>query len=272
MAKRPAEPNDNSPLAILNAARKAVPAVNYALGVAGIAAAAAIIIGFLGKGQATLIILGAMFVGMLLLFAFAQLVRSKSDAVVKAGIALLWGVMIFFLAFLFFTVTAVAFGWPLTWARVLGLATDSGRAIVGSETNSQASLARDDGADLVVTELRVIPIEPMINGPKLWRQAKTDVSPEYLGFKIQATIKKNRAEAIASCDAQTMDKNEQPGYCVDGLASFTAGMQQVVREVLCKHPSVLYTPKTKFRIVCTQPGVISKWYPIELPDPATAEK
>src|SRR5713226_3256703 len=86
--KQPTELNDNSPLAILNAARKAVPAVNYALGAAGIAAAAAIIIGFLGQGQATFIILGAMLVAMLLLFAFAQLVRSKSDAIVKAGIAL----------------------------------------------------------------------------------------------------------------------------------------------------------------------------------------
>jgi hypothetical protein len=122
-----------SPLAALNAARAAVPAVNYALGAAGVVAAAAIvigfIIGFLGKGQATLIILGAilgaMLVAMLLLFAFAQLVKSKSDAIVRAGVALLWGVTVFFFAFLLFTVTAVAFGWPPAWTRVLGLAVDA---------------------------------------------------------------------------------------------------------------------------------------------------
>ncbi len=118
-----------SPLATLNAARAAVPAVNYALGAAGVAATAAIVIGciagFLGNGQATVIILGAMLVAMLLLFAFGQLVRSKSDAIARAGVALLWGVTVFFFAFLLFTVTAVAFGWPPAWTRVLGLAVDA---------------------------------------------------------------------------------------------------------------------------------------------------
>ncbi|WOH56995.1 hypothetical protein [Bradyrhizobium sp. BWC-3-1] len=272
MPKQPAEPNEVSlsPLAILNTARNAVPAVDYALGAAGVAAAAAIIIGLLGNGQATLIILGAMLVAMLLLFAFAQLVRSKSDAVVKAGTALLWGVTIFFFTFLSFTVTAVAFDWPPTWARVLGLATDHGRARIGSETNSPAITARDDGADLVVTELRVVPVGPIINGPRLWLQPQTNVSPEYLGYRLQATIRKKRTEAIESCDAQAIDKNDEAGYCVEAIESFAPQVQQVIRTVLCKVPSVNYTSKTKFRIVCTKPGVISPWFPIELPDRATA--
>jgi len=139
-----------------------------------------------------------------------------------------------------------------------------------AKSSAAPSPTPDDGAALVVTELRIIPVWPQINGPKLWLQPQTDVSPEYLGYRIQATIKKNRAEAIASCDAQTMDKNEQPGYCIGGIDPFTAGVQHVIREVLCKEPSVTYTTKTKFRIVCTQPGVISPWYPIELPDRATA--
>ena len=105
-----------------------MPAVNYALGAAGVAAAAAIvigfIIGFMGKGQAAVIVLAAMLVAMLLLFAFAQLIKSKSGAMVRAGVALLWGVTVFFCAFQLFTVTAVAFGWPPAWTRVLGLAVD----------------------------------------------------------------------------------------------------------------------------------------------------
>ncbi|MBX9847456.1 MAG: hypothetical protein K2Z80_37325 [Xanthobacteraceae bacterium] len=113
----------------MNAARAAVPAVNYALGAAGVAAAAAIVIGFLGKGQATLVILGAILgatlVAMLLLVAFAQLVNSKSDATVRAGVALLWGGTVCLFAFLLFMVTAVAFGWPPGWTRVLGLAVDA---------------------------------------------------------------------------------------------------------------------------------------------------
>jgi hypothetical protein len=65
-----------------------------------------------------------MLVAMLLLVAFAQLVKSKSDAIVRASVALLWGVIVFFFAFLLFTVTAVAFGWPPAWTRVLGLAVE----------------------------------------------------------------------------------------------------------------------------------------------------
>jgi hypothetical protein len=44
--------DDPSPMNLLSAARRAVPAEDYALGVAGIAAVGAIVIGLLGKGQA----------------------------------------------------------------------------------------------------------------------------------------------------------------------------------------------------------------------------
>lgn len=111
-----------SPISILNAARKAVPAVNYALGAAGIAAAGAIIIGLLGNGRASIIVFGATFIAMVLLFGFARLVAAKNTAAVNAGVVLLWAVTIFFCTFLFFTATAVAAGWPPTWFRFLGLA------------------------------------------------------------------------------------------------------------------------------------------------------
>ena len=51
--------------------------------------------------------------------------KSKSDAIARAGVALLWGVTVLFFAFLLFTVTAVAFGWPPAWTRVLGLAVEA---------------------------------------------------------------------------------------------------------------------------------------------------
>lgn len=108
-------------LGVLQLARQAVPAVDYALGAAGVAAAAAVVTTFLGRGQATLIILGAMLVAMLLLFAFASLVSAKSKAAVRAGVMLLWAVTLFFCVFLVFTVTAVAFEWPRAWASLLGL-------------------------------------------------------------------------------------------------------------------------------------------------------
>lgn len=111
-----------SAFSVLNAARKAVPAVKFALGAAGIAVAGAIVMAFLGNGRASFIIFGAMIVAMLLLFVFARLVSAKSTWAVKAtGTVLIWAVTIFFCTFLLFTVTAVAAGWPSTWVRMLGL-------------------------------------------------------------------------------------------------------------------------------------------------------
>lgn len=117
----PKDTTATSPLAILNAARRAVPAVDFALGAAGIAAAGAIIVGLLGDGRAAVIILGGVFIAMLLLFAFARLVAAQNRSAILAGVVLLWAVTLFFCTFLLFTTTAVAVGWPPAWASLLGL-------------------------------------------------------------------------------------------------------------------------------------------------------
>lgn len=88
-----------SPVDILNKARQAVPAVDFALGVAGIAAAGALVIGFIGSGRTAFIILGGIFVAMVLLFGFARLVAAQNPAIVTAGIVLLWAVIAFFCIF-----------------------------------------------------------------------------------------------------------------------------------------------------------------------------
>jgi Concanavalin A-like lectin/glucanases superfamily len=109
-------------VAIINAARQAVPAVDYALGVAGVAAAGAIIGGLLGYTRVSIIVLGGILVAMILLFAFARLVAAQSASVTLAGVVLLWAVIIFFVCFLVFTVTAVAAQVPLAWAKIIGVA------------------------------------------------------------------------------------------------------------------------------------------------------
>lgn len=120
-----------SPLQVLNLARRAVPAVNYALGIAGIAAAGAIITIFLGWTKAGIVLIALIFVGMVLLFAFSQLIAAKSRAIQAAGTVLLWAVLLFFVIFLVFTVTAFGTGQPSLWAKFLG--------IVGSEARADAS-------------------------------------------------------------------------------------------------------------------------------------
>ena len=87
-------PSDFSPIAILDKARKAVPAVNYALGVAGIAAAAAIVSWLVGNNNSSLILLSSAFVGMILLFIFSKLVVSTAPSIQFAGVALVWIILI----------------------------------------------------------------------------------------------------------------------------------------------------------------------------------
>lgn len=114
-------PGSFSPWKVLMAAREAVPAVDYALGTAGIAAAGSIVTAFLGKGKVSIIIFGAMLVAMVLLFVFARLVASTSPMITYAGYFLTWAVVLFFVTFLVFTATAMAIGQPTIWAGVLGV-------------------------------------------------------------------------------------------------------------------------------------------------------
>jgi hypothetical protein len=97
---------------VLNQAIGRVDAVKYALGLAGVAAAAAIIITFLGSWQTAAIVLGGMLVAMVLLFVFARLTASRSRFITIAGVILLFSVVIFFCAFLALTLTAVIFERP----------------------------------------------------------------------------------------------------------------------------------------------------------------
>src|SRR5580704_11749634 len=114
-----ASPSSLSPIAILDKARKAVPAVNYALGVAGIAAAAAIVSWLVGKNNSSIILLSSSFVGKILLFVFSKLVVSAAPSIQFAGIVLVWMILVFFATFLLFTTTAFVLAWPCNWAEVL---------------------------------------------------------------------------------------------------------------------------------------------------------
>jgi hypothetical protein len=126
-----------SPMGILDAARRAVPAVNYALGAAGVAAAGAITVGLLGHGRASVIIVGAMFCAMIMLFAFARLVAAKSPAAANAGIVMLWSVTLFFCGFLALTATAFTFKWPDPWREFLGISSSMRQRATDSETQTE---------------------------------------------------------------------------------------------------------------------------------------
>src|SRR5262245_13869419 len=105
---------------ILSEARKAVPALDYALGAAGIAAAAAIATFLIGKDRASLILLSSAFVGIVSLLIFASMVSSRSRSTKIAGAVLIRSVLALFVVFLGFTISAAAWNQPCNWSLVLG--------------------------------------------------------------------------------------------------------------------------------------------------------
>jgi hypothetical protein len=111
---------EHGPMEVLRSAIREVPAVKYALGVAGIAAAGALITRFVGYDKTSIIILGVTFVAMILLFVFSGMVASNSKATTIPGIILLYAAILFFSIFLAFTITAFAFAWPQPWASFIG--------------------------------------------------------------------------------------------------------------------------------------------------------
>jgi hypothetical protein len=153
----------SSPMNVLKAAIKAVPAVKYALGIAGISAAGAIVVSFLGSGRGAVIVLGGLLVAMVLLFVFARLIAAQNGSIVIAALVLMWMVLVFFGIFLAFTVTAVAFRVPVAWAEILDIA-DPARPMTEKDIRKQlevprklASAALGDNANKTIVLTRILP-------------------------------------------------------------------------------------------------------------------
>lgn len=108
-------------LKVLREARRAVPFLNYAFGVVGLAAAASLIVGLIGYDRLAIFATALVLIGAVLLFAVAQLVTSQSRASVWAGIVILWTVIAMFVIFAGFTVSAFARGEPCNWADYIGV-------------------------------------------------------------------------------------------------------------------------------------------------------
>jgi hypothetical protein len=115
-------------LKVLNEARRAVPAVNFALGVAGIAAAGALVSAFIGRGPTAIVLVALVFIGMVLLFIFSKLATSDSPSTKYAGVVLLWAVLLFFVTFLILTTTVFLGYGPAAWAQVLRVEAKDPRA------------------------------------------------------------------------------------------------------------------------------------------------
>lgn len=105
-----------APLKVLKIAIDAVPATNYALAIAGIASASAIVRLFTGgdlnKG---VLVLAAMIVFMIAMLVFARLVQFGSVAFHYPALAMLWSCVLLFILSGALSLSSVFFGVPINW-------------------------------------------------------------------------------------------------------------------------------------------------------------
>jgi hypothetical protein len=111
-----------NPASVISAAIRAVPVVKYALGLAGVAAAASVVGAFVGSGPAAIITMAAMLLGMLFLYLVSVVTTGGEPKPLPLPAAvILWAVTLFICAMLFLFTTALAFGWPDNFARAMNL-------------------------------------------------------------------------------------------------------------------------------------------------------
>lgn len=98
---------------LLSEAIKKVPSVRYALGVAGVGAAAAIVYGiFGGDGQTAVLGIAIMMGFMVVLLVFASLTQTKSKNVQYAGFVMMWVTVGCFCVLLLSLLSSFLFGYP----------------------------------------------------------------------------------------------------------------------------------------------------------------
>jgi uncharacterized protein YraI len=143
-------------VAALNTARNSVPAVDFAIGTAGIACLAALALGFLGYARASAIIFGGMLVALAFIVICARLMAGGNSALTVAGVVTVWAAAMFFIIFLCFTASAVAFKWPQPWALILGFDVGSEKASICSAPDEEVVnySCGHAGGDYVVINIR----------------------------------------------------------------------------------------------------------------------
>ncbi|MGH7170713.1 MAG: hypothetical protein ACRELF_07095 [Gemmataceae bacterium] len=120
---QPAKPlvsKSQTPMNLLTQAMKAVPSVKYALGVVGVAAAAALVVGLFADVRIAVAGVVVMFVFMTVLVVFAALSRSKSAQMQYAATFLMWAFDSLAVGWAFLLTSSVFFDYPKSASQLFG--------------------------------------------------------------------------------------------------------------------------------------------------------
>jgi hypothetical protein len=138
------------PISILKQAITRVPALKYALGIAGIAAALAIIKTLITDLRLALFGIILMLVLMTVLFIFAKLTSFAAKEIRLPAIALLWFSLVLTITTASFLFTSVFFNWPINLKHVV-----DGQAVgtVPAPTNSNVAIVKSTYLRGVIKDL-----------------------------------------------------------------------------------------------------------------------
>lgn len=139
-----------SPFNLLKEAMIAVPAVRYALGVAGIISVVAIVRGFGISYQIAALGAAVMIVLMTVLVVFARAASVAKGAFVLPALFLTWASLLITVAAAFFLLTSVFFGWPIKLMK--GRPEESALQIISRTIKAYSKLpAYYDRSSLLIT-------------------------------------------------------------------------------------------------------------------------
>jgi hypothetical protein len=105
---------------MLREATKKLPILRYAWGLVGLSAVAALATRLNGDGKAAVAAGSIALIGFVLILLVSAAARGAVSIAMPARI-LTWSIVIFFILFLLFTVTAYAASWPCNWVRWLNI-------------------------------------------------------------------------------------------------------------------------------------------------------
>jgi hypothetical protein len=136
------------PFKVISAAIAEVPAVRFALGLAGVAAAASVVGTFVGSGSAAIVTMVAMLLGMLCLYIVSVITTGGEVKPLPLHAAVvLWAVTLFMCAMLSLLTTALAFGWPDHFARTIHLETSIYAGLTSSPAKGDRQTSHISGND-----------------------------------------------------------------------------------------------------------------------------
>jgi hypothetical protein len=112
------ESNSADPLRILKQAIKAVPAVRFALGVLGVAAAASLVRAYFSSAREAVYATVTMLALMALLWVFVQLVRISPKSLKYPALTLTWAIFIATASLPIALISSVCFDWPKPFPEI----------------------------------------------------------------------------------------------------------------------------------------------------------